>query len=346
MAHRRRGVGVGRTSAAAASSSSSNGSSAHASISNGSSSTTTARTTNTTTTTTTTTSSSLVQRKADEIKAMSLQNAITTLELLEVKLTEFARTHQNEIKNDPIFRHRFLQMCAPLGIDVLASSKQPTNLFHSLFFGGANSDHNKNEFYYELAVKCAEVCLATQNRNGGIMSLQEIQSILQHRKTKMRVASAAVVVLTTTNSNNNKKNNNKTLSPPPPTLDDIRIAIEQLRVLGGGFRTVQLPASTSSTEDATSTSTTTTMVISVPTELDHDHMQLLSIAQQQQEIHEGSCGLTIEQLQRQTQWNSPARVQRAMDLLLQEGMAWIDVYHGDTYYWFTSIWQQQLNIGS
>ena len=163
MAHRRRGVGVGRTSAAASSSSS-----AHASISTGSSATTT---------------SSLVQRKADEIKAISLQNAISTLELLEVKLTEFAQRHQNEIKNDPIFRHRFLQMCAPLGIDVLSSSKQKTNIFHSLF----GSTNNKNDdYYYELAVKCAEVCLATQNRNGGIMSLQEIQSILLNRKTKMR----------------------------------------------------------------------------------------------------------------------------------------------------------------
>lgn len=312
MAHRRRGVGVGRTSAAAAASSSS---SAHASISAGSGAPTT---------------SSLVQRKADEIKAISLQNAISTLELLEVKLTEFAQRHQNEIKNDPIFRHRFLQMCAPLGIDVLSSSKQKTNIFHSLF-GGAN-DNSKNDYYYELAVKCAEVCLATQNRNGGIMSIQEIQSILQNRKTKMRVAASQ------------NKNSN---APPPATLEDIRIAIQQLSVLGGGFRTVQLPSSSSdgsgSSGGSTDASATTTMVISVPTELDNDHMQILSIAQQHDD-GSSTNGITIEQLQSRTKWNSTARVQRAIDLLLQEGMAWIDIYNGDTYYWFTSIWQQQLNI--
>ena len=325
MAHRRRGVGVGRTSAATTASSSST----HASISSAAA------------TTTTTTTASLVQRKADEIKAISLQNAISTLELLEVKLTEFAQRHQNEIKNDPIFRHRFLQMCAPLGIDVLSSSKQKTNLFHSLFGNSTQTDQN-DDYYYELAVKCAEVCLATQKRNGGIMSLQEIQSILQNRKTKMRVTAASPK---TKNSN----------TPPPATLEDIRIAIQQLSILGGGFRTVQLPSSSShnstgSTANSGTSShsknemlTTTTMVISVPTELDHDHMQIFSIAQQQ---NDGSCtsGITIDELQRKTKWNSTARVQRAMDLLLQEGMAWIDVDKGVTYYWFTSIWQQQLNM--
>ena len=262
---------------------------------------------------------------------------------MEVKLTEFAQRHQNEIKNDPIFRHRFLQMCAPLGIDVLSSSKQKTNLFHSLFGNSTQTDQN-DDYYYELAVKCAEVCLATQNRNGGIMSLQEIQSILQNRKTKMRVTAASPK---TKNSN----------TPPPATLEDIRIAIQQLSILGGGFRTVQLPSSSShnstgSTANSGTSShsssknemlTTTTMVISVPTELDHDHMQIFSIAQQQ---NDGSCtsGITIDELQRKTKWNSTARVQRAMDLLLQEGMAWIDVDKGVTYYWFTSIWQQQLNM--
>lgn len=341
MAHRRRGVGVGRTSAATSSSSahasvstSSNGSSSHAA----------------------TTTSSLVQRKADEIKAISLQNAITTLELLEVKLTEFAQRHQNEIKNDPIFRHRFLQMCAPLGIDVLSSSKQKANIFHTLFAtasGNHSANPKNNDYYYELAVKCAEVCLATQNRNGGIMSLQEIQSILQNRKTKMRVANTQTTVTTSNNTNTNTNNTN-TNTPPPASLEDIRTAIQHLSVLGGGFRTVELPSS-SSTADGTNSSTgssgnkgkssnaalTTTMVISVPTELDNDHMQILSIAQQH-----GSCdsGITIDELQCKTNWNSTTRVQRAMDLLLQEGMAWIDVYKGDTYYWFTSIWQQQLNI--
>jgi ESCRT-II complex subunit VPS22 len=291
MAHRRRGVGVGRSSGAPTSSQH------HP--------------------------TSLVQKKVDEMKAVSLQSAIQTLEQLEIKLTQFAQQHQNEIKNDPVFRHRFLQMCAPLGVDVLSTSKQnaKSNIFHSIF-GNNNNNANANahantpsmtDFYYELAVKCAEVCLATQNRNGGIMSIGEIQSILQQRKTKygMRAASQSTVQVSTS---------------------DIQIAIEKLGTLGGGFRTVLVGD--------------TTMVISVPTELDNDHMQILTIATQEQEQNNigssggGQDGLTMEHIMSRTKWTH-SRATRAMDLLVQEGMAWIDIHQGMTYYWFTSIWQQQ-----
>lgn len=40
-----------------------------------------------------------VQRKADEMKAVSLQSAIDTCEKLEIKLTDFAKTHRNEIRD-------------------------------------------------------------------------------------------------------------------------------------------------------------------------------------------------------------------------------------------------------
>ena len=124
MAHRRRGVGVGRTSAAA---------SAAAASRRGSRSPT--RTTNTGASSGsggTGTSShdryssshqSRVQRKADEIRAQSFQNAVETIEQIQAQLTEYARKNQNVIQNDPAFRQQFLQMCAPLGVDPLVSPK-------------------------------------------------------------------------------------------------------------------------------------------------------------------------------------------------------------------------------
>jgi ESCRT-II complex subunit VPS22 len=269
MAHRRRGVGVGRSSVAGSSASN------HA--------------------------SSLVQRKADEMKAISLQSAINTLEQLEIKLTRFAEQHQSEIKNDPIFRHRFLQMCAPLGVDVLSTSKnQKSNIFQTIFGGGTGNAQS-------IAVKCAEVCLATQNRNGGIMSIEEIQSILQQRKTKYGTRAASQSTMNVSTS-------------------DIQIAIDKLGTLGGGFRTVQVGENT--------------MVISVPTELDNDHMQILTIAQGTDGDDTLNAGLTMDQVIDRTNWTD-SRAKRAIDLLLQEGMAWIDVYEGVTYYWFPSIWQQK-----
>lgn len=275
MAHRRRGVGVGRSSASSASNN----------------------------------APSLVQRKADEMKAIDLQSAITTLEQLEIKLTQFAEQHQNEIKNDPIFRHRFLQMCAPLGVDVLSTTKnEKSNIFQTIFGGGSGNAQSMSDFYFELAVKCAEVCLATQNRNGGIMSIEEIQSILQQRKTKYGTRAASQSTMNVSTS-------------------DIQIAIEKLGTLGGGFRTVQVGEKT--------------MVVSVPTELDNDHMRILTIAQGPEDgVVSPNTGLTIDQIIALTNWTE-SRATRAMDLLLQEGMAWIDEYKGVSYYWFPSIWQQK-----
>ena len=246
MAHRRRGVGVGRHGNA-----------------------------------------KYLQKKADEIKAVSLQSAIDNLERLELKLTEFAKAHKSEIQKDPVFRHRFLQMCAPLGVDPLASQK--TMLGNLLNIG---------DFYHELAVKVAEVCLASKSSNGGIISITEIQNTLQSRKTRLGMAQQTTSVSTS----------------------DLLVAIQKLGKLGGGFRTIQINKST--------------MVVSVPTELDNDHMEVMRVAQ------ECETGVTLEQVQQSTGWTRD-RTKRAMELLLQEGMAWLDEYRGESYYWFVSLWKER-----
>jgi hypothetical protein len=64
-----------------------------------------------------------LQKKTDEMHALSMQSAVDTIEKLQIKLTEFAKKHQSDIQDDPAFRQQFLQMCAPLGIDPLVSQK-------------------------------------------------------------------------------------------------------------------------------------------------------------------------------------------------------------------------------
>ena len=98
------------------------------------------------------------KKKAEEMKATSLASAMETVEKLEVKLAEFAKTHKHSIQHDPAFRAKFLDMCAPLGVDPLSAEKG--------FWG---SMLGIGEFYYELSVKVAEVCLASRSRNGGII---------------------------------------------------------------------------------------------------------------------------------------------------------------------------------
>jgi len=230
------------------------------------------------------------QKKADELKAVSFQSALDTVAKLEVKLTEFAEQHKAEIQTDPVFRQRFLQMCGPLGVDPLASKK---SIWGQLLGMGDFQD-----FYYELAVKVAECCRASRSRNGGIMSITEVQSILAKKKTRLGAASSQSKV----------------------SQADIQVAIQKLGPLGGGFRTVQVGKST--------------MIISVPTELDNDHMQVLTVASKTRK-----SGVMTREVQEETGW-SRQRTERALELLLHEGMTWIDEYGGEKYYWFPSVWQE------
>ena len=65
----------------------------------------------------------LLQKKTDEIHAFSMQSAVNIIEQLQIKLIDFAKTHQLDIQDDPAFPQQFLQMCALLVIDPLVNQK-------------------------------------------------------------------------------------------------------------------------------------------------------------------------------------------------------------------------------
>jgi ESCRT-II complex subunit VPS22 len=100
------------------------------------------------------------------------------------------------------------------------------------------------EFYVELSVKVAEVCLASRSRNGGIIRVSEVKEILERRGTKFQFANST--------------------SKSIYTEEDIITSIKKLSKLGSGFRTVNVGR--------------VIMIVSVPEELDADHMQVLNYA--------------------------------------------------------------------
>lgn len=261
MSHRRRGVGVGRSGAGA---------------------------------------NRKLQRKADEMHALSLQSAVETIEKLQVSLQDFAKKHQSDIQNDPLFRQQFLQMCGPLGVDPLQSRKS----FWSQAFGADVGD-----YYYELSVKVAEVCFATRSQNGGIMAVPEALQILNRNKAKR--------------SNNRSRKEKLQLY----SQGDIQIAVKKLHTLGGGFRIVKVGKSD--------------MIVSVPTELDQDHVEVMNLAAM--DVGAGQGCVTVDDVTQQLNW-SRDRADRALSLLLQEGMAWQDNFHGILYYWFPSVWKEKLSL--
>ena len=72
-----------------------------------------------------------------------------------------------------------------------------------------------------------------------------------------------------------------------------------------------------------------------PTELDQDHIHVITMA------NDGQGCVTIDDIMQHLSWTKD-RAERAITLLLQEGMAWRDDYHGISFYWFPSVWKEQL----
>lgn len=151
------------------------------------------------------------EAKGAQLQEETLAAAIDTVTNLETELKNFAKTHKSKIQKDPAFRAEFLRMCGPLGIDPLSSEK---GLLGGLLGIG--------QFYYELAVKVAEVCISTRSRNGGIISVSEVLSILSKRGTKFNFTSG--------------NNSSKSFC----SEDDIVTAVGKLSKLGSGFRTREI----------------------------------------------------------------------------------------------------------
>mmetsp|Transcript_42944 Transcript_42944/g.103822 ORF Transcript_42944/g.103822 Transcript_42944/m.103822 type:complete len:181 (-) Transcript_42944:224-766(-) len=174
------------------------------------------------------------------------------------------------------------------------------------------------EFYYELSVKVAEVCFATRTQNGGIMSVSQALDILNRSSSSSSSSSR---------DSKTKKYNE----------GDIKIAVKKLGQLGGGFRIVQVGGGgkDGSRNSKRGGSSSSDMIVSVPTELDEDHTSILTLASGQ-----GGC-VTVDDVQKHMSNWSKERIDRAITLLLQEGMAWKDEFHGIDFYWIPSVWKEQ-----
>lgn len=115
---------------------------------------------------------SIAQHKNSDEKFKDKKCAIdeTSVEQLQVQLNKlkdklewFAAKHQNVLKTDPMFRQEFIQMCAAIGVDPLASCKG----FWTEFLGVGT-------FYYQLAVQAIEIVLSGQAYHGGIIPLENL----------------------------------------------------------------------------------------------------------------------------------------------------------------------------
>ncbi|GIY04472.1 vacuolar-sorting protein SNF8 [Caerostris darwini] len=220
--------------------------------------------------------------KGSEIADDQLQQMTKQMETFRSNLQEFAGKYKNKIKKNSQFRQQFQEMCAATGVDPLASSKG----FWADMLG-------VGDFYYELGVQIIEVCLATRHRNGGLMTLDELRKLLI-------------------------KSRNITAKQEDIGYDDLLRAIDKLKALGEGFRTIAC----GSTKDF--------IVQSVPAELNVDHTKVIQRA--------NTAGfITVTILVEEFNWEK-MRAEKAIFDLIREGLVWIDEqFESEPSYWFPGL---------
>lgn len=220
--------------------------------------------------------------KGSLIQENQLEQMTKQLEVFRTNLEEFASNHKNEIRKNAEFRKQFQEMCTAIGVDPLASGKG----FWSVLGIG--------DFYYELAVQIVEVCLATNQKNGGLIGLNELRT----RLIKAR---------------GQRKEHQEI------TNEDLLAAARKLRIFGNSFSVLPIGKGEY-------------LVQSIPGELSMDHTAVL-----QQASNSNTASVSVSQLKQSLNWEEE-RVQKALDHMVKEGLAWIDLQSPEeNLYWFPSL---------
>ncbi|TMW63765.1 hypothetical protein Poli38472_002706 [Pythium oligandrum] len=100
------------------------------------------------------------------------------------------------------------------------------------------------------------------------------------------------------------------------TDDDIKRAVKKLSILGEGFQLLEMESRT--------------MIVTVPVVLSSDHATIIALAQNTG----GMVNPSI--LKRELSWDKK-RSKLALDVLLKEGMTWLDDQQNEPSYYFPSI---------
>ncbi|CDO92660.1 unnamed protein product [Kluyveromyces dobzhanskii CBS 2104] len=107
------------------------------------------------------------------------------LSIFQVKLVEFAKQHNKELRDVPQFRAKFMRMCSAIGIDPLSLFDKNSHLFHI------------DDFYYQICVKIIEICRNTKDVNGGVISLEELHvNYFKNMNIEMEDIQKAIEMLT------------------------------------------------------------------------------------------------------------------------------------------------------
>jgi len=179
--------------------------------------------------------------KGEGLEAVKLASVREMLDLFKGTLETFAQKHRAQINSDPEFRMQFHTMCLEVGVDPLASSKG--------FWAGVLG---VGDYYFELGVKIVQISVKTRAANGGMVSLDDMLSMLR--------------------ANISSSSNGSSSTSSVVSAEDVKRAVDKLSVLGGGFRIMSIGGRP--------------FIISVPVELNRDHEELVEEAQKNEYVSE------------------------------------------------------------
>lgn len=199
-------------------------------------------------------------------------------------------------------------MCRELGVDPLGSGGKKAGMWDSFLGVG--------DWTYALAVQVVDVCLASRERNGGLIEVDEVVRGV----SRLRSGPAA--------RTKGKQVQQEVDSDAAVTAQDVIRAIDALKPLGCGYTVI--------------TAGNKQMIRCVAAELDTDSLSLLQAAS------EGGQGfVTVSTLRSSTATSRQGgqqgwTAQRAMNAiekaLMTEGMVWLDDQEsGEMRYWLPSL---------
>lgn len=262
---------------------------------------------------------STLSNAISEQQVSTLQSQMATF---QAALRTFANKHRAKILSDPVFRKHFADMCNQVGVDPLGSGGRK-GLWDFLGVG---------DWTFTLAVQVVDVCLASRERNGGLMDMDEvIKGVTRLRRGDERKPQARALAAARQGQTVAKRVYSEESAV---TASDIERAIKALAPLGCGYSVLTVGNSK--------------LVRSVAAEFDVDSLTVLECAAS---VGKGYITISILQSWTASQITSrpssnatgrgwPAkRAENAVNqALLTDGVAWVDDQEpGELQYWIPSL---------
>lgn len=234
---------------------------------------------------------------SESLSRESLNSFQSQLSQFRSALQHFAASHREDIRKNPSFRASFQQMCSAIGVDPLAGPQKGGWWAEMLGMG---------DWQYELGVQIVDICVGTRDRNGGMIDMDELVTLLNKLRNIPVLSSAGT---------NDKEDTGAV------TEDDVLRSIKTLTPLGAGYEVVQIGSRK--------------MVRSVVKELDTDQAKIIEIAT--------STGGKVwaELVAGITGWPVERAVAALENMLMRDGLCWFDDQdeESNAVYWVMSVIQ-------